>query len=71
MVRRLRLKGTDIYVEAICYDSAWGGIKCKYLNGEYKGSYETIKGDCLIEESEQAYLNSMGNYSHQTDPNIR
>ena len=49
MIRKLRLKGTDIYLEAICYDSAWGGIKCKYLNGEYKGSYETIKGDCLIE----------------------
>ena len=50
MRRTLRLKGTDIKLEAICYDSEFGGIQCMYLNGEHKGAYETIKGDCLVEE---------------------
>ena len=74
MKHRLRLKGTDIYVKAIEYRNNFhgiGGMYCKYLNGDRKGAYQIISGDCLVEETEQAYLNSMGNYSHQTDPNIR
>ena len=52
MRRILRLKGTHIKLKAICYDSAFGGIKCKYLNGEHKGAYETVKGDCVVEEED-------------------
>ena len=59
MVRRLRLKGTDIYVQAIEYrfhSNGTGGMYCKYLNGDRKGGYQIISGDCLVEEN---------------DPNIR
>lgn len=53
MARRLRLKGTDIYVEAIEYRNDFhgiGGMYCKYLNGDRKGAYQIISGDCLVEE---------------------
>ena len=52
MVHRLRLKGTDIYVQAIEYrqhSNGMGGMYCKYLNGDRKGAYQIISGDCLVE----------------------
>ena len=50
MVRRLRLKGTDIYVE--CIGASSQGMMCKYLNGDLKGAGGVIPGDCLVEEYE-------------------
>ena len=53
MKHRLRLKGTDIYVEAIEYRNNFhgmGGMYCKYLNGDKKGSLQVIDGSCLCEE---------------------
>ena len=47
--RKLRIKGTDIYVRFI--DASEKGISCQYLNGENKGAYNIIAGDCLIEEN--------------------
>jgi hypothetical protein len=56
MVRRLRLKGTNIYVQAIEYRNDFlhdmGGMYCKYLNGDRKGAYQIISGDCLVEEND-------------------
>jgi len=54
MIHRLRLKGTDIYVQAIEYRNNFhgmGGMYCKYLNGDRKGAYQIISGDCLVEEN--------------------
>lgn len=57
MERRLRLKGTDIFVKAIEYRNSFiDGMYCQYLNGDRKGTYQVISGDCLVEEN---------------DPNIR
>lgn len=58
MKHRLRLKGTDIYVEAIEYRNnshGMGGIYCQYLNGNRKGAYQIISGDCLVEEDIENY----------------
>ena len=49
MVRKLRIKGTDIYVKFL--DASDRGISCEYLNGEHKGAYNIIAGDCLVEEN--------------------
>ena len=49
MVRKLRIKGSDIYVKFL--DASSEGISCQYLNGERKGAYSIIAGDCLIEEN--------------------
>jgi hypothetical protein len=59
MARRLRLKGTDIYLKAIEYQNNFHGVSgmlCEYLNGVNKGKWQLIDGSCLIEE---------------TDPNFR
>ena len=55
MARKVRIKGTDIYVK--CHGigtSPHGnkGINCTYLNGEDEGASEVISGSCLIEEKE-------------------
>ena len=53
-MRKVRIKGTDIYVECIGIGSSPTGhigIECKYLNGEYKNATEVIPGDCLVEEN--------------------
>lgn len=55
MARKVRIKGTDIYVK--CHGigkTPYGkkGINCTYLNGEDKGASEVIPGSCLIEEEE-------------------
>ena len=55
MKHRLRLKGTNIYVQAIEYQqhsNGMGGMYCKYLNGDSKGAYQIISGDCLVEEND-------------------
>jgi len=55
MARKVRIKGTDIYVRCHGVDSDFHGhkgIKCTYLNGDYKGASEVIPGSCLIEENE-------------------
>ena len=49
MVRKLRIKGTDIYVKFL--DASSDGISCQYLNGKHKGAYNIIAGDCLVEEN--------------------
>ena len=49
MERKLRIKGTDIYVRFL--DASRDGISCQYLNGEHKGNYGIIAGDCLVEEN--------------------
>ena len=49
MVRKLRIKGTDIYVKFL--DASDKGISCQYLNGKHKGCYDIIAGDCLVEEN--------------------
>lgn len=46
--RRLRIKGTGIYVKFL--DASDRGISCQYLNGTHKGGYNIIAGDCLVEE---------------------
>jgi hypothetical protein len=50
MKRKVRIKGTDIYVQ--CMGASSEGIMCKYLNGDSKGAYNVIPGDCLVEEYE-------------------
>jgi hypothetical protein len=53
-MRKVRIKGTDIYVECLGIGSSPTGhigIECKYLNGEYKNATEVIPGDCLVEEN--------------------
>lgn len=55
MARKVRIKGTDIYVK--CHEigtTDYGnkGINCTYLNGDWKGASEVIPGSCLIEEEE-------------------
>lgn len=57
MVRTLRLKGTDIKVEAIEYRNihGMGGMWCRYLNGNNKGSCQLIDGSCLCEEDIENY----------------
>lgn len=50
MKRKVRIKGTDIYVQ--CLEASSHGMKCIYLNGECKGGYDIIAGDCLVEEYE-------------------
>lgn len=48
--RKLRIKGTDIYVKFL--DASSEGISCQYINGDRKGAYSVIAGDCLVEENE-------------------
>ena len=48
--RKLRIKGTDIYVKFL--DASSEGISCQYINGDRKGMYSVIAGDCLVEENE-------------------
>lgn len=48
--RKLRIKGTNIYVKAL--DASSEGISCQYINGDRKGAYSIIAGDCLVEENE-------------------
>ena len=53
-MRKVRIKGTDTYVECLgtgISPTGHKGIKCRYLNGEYKNSTEVIPGDCLVEEN--------------------
>ena len=50
MKRKVRIKGTDIYVQ--CIGASSTGMMCKYLNGDLKGSGGVIPGDCLVEEYE-------------------
>lgn len=50
MKRKVRIKGTDIYVQ--CLEASSHGMTCKYLNGKCKGACVIIAGDCLVEEYE-------------------
>ena len=50
MKRKVRIKGTDIYVK--CIGASSGGMICKYLNGDLKGAGDVIPDDCLVEEYE-------------------
>lgn len=50
MKRKVRIKGTDIYVQ--CLEASSQGMTCKYLNGNFKGACDIIAGDCLVEEYE-------------------
>ena len=50
MKRKVRIKGTDIYVQ--CLGASSQGMTCKYLNGNFKGACVIIAGDCLVEEYE-------------------
>ena len=50
MKRKVRIKGTDIYVQ--CLEASSQGMTCKYLNGRFKGACDVIAGDCLVEEYE-------------------
>ena len=50
MKRKVRIKGTDTYVE--CIGASSQGMMCKYLNGVFKGAGVVIPGDCLVEEYE-------------------
>ena len=55
MARKVRIKGTDIYVRCHGVGSDFHGhkgIKCTYLNGDCKGASEVIPGSCLIEEND-------------------
>ena len=54
MVRTLRIKGTDTYVKFLGASNE--GISCQYLNGEHKGCYDIIAGDCLVEENQDDQL---------------
>ena len=50
-MRKVRIKGTDIYLK--CYDVCLTyptGLNCEYLNGPRKGKEITISGDCVVEE---------------------
>lgn len=50
MKRKVRIKGTDMYVK--CIEPSSKGMKCQYINGSFKGAYTIIAGDCLVEEYE-------------------
>ena len=55
-MRKVRIKGTDIYVKCIdvgVSPTGYKGLECEYLNGPHKGSKTVMPGDCLVEENDE------------------